>query len=99
MAERRSKRARVVDYAALDSGEFIEGLDEVLPKPASGANAESVDYRKLSKLILKGEYGDKTKVLSAKPEELEEVVKGSGFQSPIVVKGAGADGLRRLGIR
>ncbi|GAQ85343.1 hypothetical protein KFL_002300150 [Klebsormidium nitens] len=99
MAERRSKRARVVDYAALDSGEFIEGVDEVLPKPSTGTNAESVDYKKLSKLILKGEYGDKTKVLFAKPEELEEVVRGSGFQSPIVVKDAGEEGLRKLGIR
>jgi hypothetical protein len=90
---------RWVDYIALDSGEFIEGVDEVLPKSSNGVKADSVDYKKLSKLILKGDYGDRTKLLIAQPAELEEVVRSSGFQTPILVKGAGAEGLRDLGIR
>jgi hypothetical protein len=99
MAERRSKRARVVDYAALDSGEFIEGVDEVLPKSSNGLQADFVDYKKLSKLILKGDFGDRTRLLIAQPAELEEVVRSSGFQTPILVKGTGSEGLRDLGIR
>jgi hypothetical protein len=54
MAERRSKRAWVVDSAALDSGEFIESVDEVLPQSSNGLKADSVECKKLCGVDLEG---------------------------------------------